>query len=105
MLESGRAEHPNYVWAYDLMATRTEDGRPVKLLTIVDEYARDCLAIDVERRLRSDDVLDCLAELFVHRGVPQHIRSDNSPEFSAEAVRSWLRRIGVQTLFPTPRSP
>jgi transposase InsO family protein len=72
-----RAEHPNHVWAYDFMATRTEDGRPVKLLTIVDEYTRECLAIDVERRLRSDDVLYRLAELFVQRGVPEHIRSDN----------------------------
>lgn len=72
-----RAEHPNHVWAYDFMATRTEDGRPVKLLAIVDEYTRECLAIDVERRLRSDDVLYRLAELFVQRGVPEHIRSDN----------------------------
>ena len=66
-----RAEHPNHVWAYDFMATRTEDGRPVKLLTIVDEYTRECLAIDVERRLRSDDVRYCLADLFVPRGVPR----------------------------------
>ena len=100
-----RAAHPNHVWAYDFMATRTEEGRPVKLLTIVDEYTRECLAIDVERRLRSDDVLYCLTELFVHRGVPQHIRSDNGPEFAAKAVRSWLSRIGVQTLFITPGSP
>lgn len=77
------------------MATRTEDGRPVKLLTIVDEYTRECLAIDVERRLRSDDVLYRLAELFVQRGVPAHIRSDNGPEFAAAAVRSWLSRVGV----------
>jgi putative transposase len=72
-----RAERPNHVWAYDLMVTRTEDGRPVKLLTIVDEYTRECLAIDVARRLRSDDVLFSLAELCVQRGVPEHIRSDN----------------------------
>lgn len=91
-----RAAHPNHVWAYDFMATRTEDGRPVKLLTIVDEYTRECLAIDVERRLRSDDVLYCLADLFVHRGVPQHIRSDNGPEFAAKAVRSWLSRVGCK---------
>lgn len=67
-----RAEHPNHVWAYDFMATRTEEGRPVKLLTIVDEDTREWLAIDVKRRLRFDDVRYCLAELFVHRGVPQH---------------------------------
>lgn len=99
-----RAERPNHVWAYDFMATRTEDGRPVKRLTIVDEYTRECLAIDVERRLRSDDVLYRLAELFVQRGVPAHIRSDNGPEFAAKAVRSWLSRVGVQTLI-TPGSP
>jgi len=100
-----RATHPNHVWAYDFMATRTEDGRPVKLLTIVDEYTRECLAIDVARRLRSDDVLFRLAELYVQRGVPQHIRSDNGPEFAAKAVREWLQRVGVQTLFITPGSP
>ena len=100
-----RAERPNHVWAYDFMATRTEDGRPVKLLTIVDEYTRECLAIDVARRLRSDDVLFRLAELCVQRGVPPHIRSDNGPEFAAKAVREWLQRVGVQTLFITPGSP
>jgi len=100
-----RAERPNHVWAYDFMATRTEDGRPVKLLTIVDEFTRECLAIDVARRLRSDDVLFRLAELFVHRGVPQHLRSDNGPEFAAKAVRTWLPRVGVQPLFITPGSP
>lgn len=100
-----RAERPNHVWAYDFMATRTEDGRPVKLLTIVDEFTRECLAIDVARRLRSDDVLFRLAELFVHRGAPQHLRSDNGPEFAAKAVRTWLPRVGVQPLFITPGSP
>jgi len=87
------------------MATRTEDGRPVKLLTIVEEYTRECLAIDVARRLRSDDVLFRLAELFVQRGAPQHLRSDNGPEFTAKAVREWLQRVGGQTLFITPGSP
>jgi transposase InsO family protein len=87
------------------MAARTEDGRPVKLLTIVDESTRECLAIDVARRLRSDDVLFRLADLFVQRGTPEHIRSDNGPEFAAKAVREWLHRMGVQTLFITPGSP
>lgn len=100
-----RPQQPNHVWAYDFVALRTEDGRPVKLLTIVDEYTRECLAIAVARRLRSDDVLFCLAELFVHRGVPTHIRSDNGPEFAANAVRQWLQRVGVQTLFIEPGSP
>lgn len=73
--------------------------RAVKLLTIVDAYTWKCLAIDVELRLRSDDVRYCLAELFVHRGSPQHIRSDHGPAFAAKVVRSWLSRVGVQTLF------
>lgn len=100
-----RPQHPNHVWAYDFVALRTEDGRPVKLLTIVDEYTRECLAIDVARRLRSDDVLFRLAELFVQRGLPEHIRSDNGPEFAAKAVRHWLNRVGVRTLFIEPGSP
>ncbi len=100
-----RAERPNHVWAHDFMATRTEDGRLVKRLTIVDAYTRECLAIDVARLLRSDDVLFRLAELFVQRGTPQHIRSDNGPECSAKAVCEWLQRVGGQTLFITPGSP
>jgi transposase InsO family protein len=100
-----RPQHLNHVWAYDFVATRTEDGRPVKLLTIVDEFTRECLAIEVARRLRSDDVLFCLAELFVHRGLPEYIRSDNGPEFAAKAVRHWLNRVGVRTLFIEPGSP
>ena len=73
---------------------RTEDGRPVTLLTSVDEYTRECPAIGVARRLRSDDVLFCLAELFGHRGVPTHIRSDDGLEFSTKAMRQWLERVG-----------
>lgn len=100
-----RPTHRNHVWAYDFVAVRTKDGRPLKLLTIVDLYTRECLAIDVDRRLRSDDVLHRLSELFVQHGVPEHIRSDNGPEFAAKAVREWLRRVGVQTLFIEPGSP
>lgn len=100
-----RPSHRNHVWAYDFVALRTQDGRPVKLLTIVDEYTRECLAIEVARRLRSDDVLHRLSELFVQRGAPAYIRSDNGPEFAATAVREWLQRVGVQTLFIEPGSP
>jgi transposase InsO family protein len=75
------------------------------MLTIVDEYTRECLAIDVARRLRASDVLDRLAELFVYRGVPEYIRSDNGPEFTASVVRKWLDRMGVKTLFIEPGSP
>jgi len=100
-----RPTHRHHVWAYDFVALRTQDGRPIKLLTIVDEYTRQCLAIEVARRLRSDDVLHRLSELFVKHGAPQYIRSDNGPEFAATAVRDWLARVGVQTLFIEPGSP
>jgi putative transposase len=100
-----RPEHQDHVWAYDFMSGRTHDGRPFRMLTLVDEYTRECLAIDVARQLRSDDVLERLAWLFATRGVPEHIRSDNGPEFTAKVVRQWLRRVGVKTLFIEPGSP
>ena len=100
-----RAEHPNHVWAYDFVLDRTADGRKLRMLTVVDEYTRECLAIEVARRLRSQDVLAVLADLCVRRGPPAYIRSDNGPEFTARAVRRWLGRIDVQTLFIEPGSP
>jgi len=100
-----RPTHRNHVWSYDFVADRTHDGRPLRLLTVIDEYSRECLAIVVERRLGSDDVLECLAGLFVRHGIPEYIRSDNGSEFTAKAVRHWLSRIGVQTLYIEPGSP
>ncbi len=100
-----RPERRDHVWAYDFVHERTHDGKALRLLTIVDEHTRECLAIDVARRLNSENVLERLAELFVNRGVPDHIRSDNGPEFTAQAVREWLGRIGVKTLFIEPGSP
>jgi len=100
-----RPQYRDHVWAYDFVSVRTHDGRPLRLLVIVDEHTRECLAIDVARRLNSEDVLEQLAWLFVIRGVPDHIRSDNGPEFTAEAVRDWLKRVGVRTLFIEPGSP
>ena len=100
-----RPERKDHVWAYDFVHERTHDGRALRLLTIVDEYTRECLAIEVERRLNSEDVLERLAELFVNRAVPDHIRSDNGPVFTCRAVREWLERIGVKTLFIEPGSP
>ena len=100
-----RAERPNHVWSYDFVSERTHDGRPLRLLTIVDEYTRECLSIDVARRLRSDDVLARLTALFVQRGPPTYLRSDNGPACTATAVRSWLQRLGVTTLFIEPGSP
>ena len=100
-----RPEHRNHVWAYDFVADRTQDGRPLKMLTIVDEYTRECLAVHVERRMRSIDVLQVLADLFIERGAPMCIRSDNGPEFAALLIRQWLERIDVETLFIAPGSP
>ena len=84
-----RAERLNHVWSYDFVFDRTADGRPLRLLAIVDEYARECLSLDVARRLRSDEVLARLAQLFVERGPPVYLRSDNGPEFTATVVRDW----------------
>jgi len=100
-----RAEHKDHVWAYDFVQARTYEGRSFRMLTVVDEHTRECLAIDVARNLKSDDVLERLAWLFVTRGVPEHIRSDNGPEFTAKAVRKWLAKVGVKTLFIEPGSP
>jgi transposase InsO family protein len=100
-----RPERKDHVWAYDFVQDWTRDGRAVRLLTIVDEYTRECLSIDVARHLDSESVLERLAELFAERGIPDYIRSDNGPEFTANAVREWLARIGVKTLFIEPGSP
>ena len=94
-----------HVWAYDFVADCTHDGRPLKILTLVEEYSRECLAIVVARGLRSIDVLETLAALFVTHGVPAHLRSDNGPEFTAELIRLWLEALQVQTLFIEPGSP
>lgn len=100
-----RPEYPNHVWAYDFMTDRTHDGKAFRLLTILDEFTRECLAIVVARRLTADDVLATLTQLFVERGVPAHLRSDNGPELCAKVVRGWLHWLGVQTLFIEPGSP
>lgn len=100
-----RPERRDHVWAYDFLIDRTHDGRPFRLLTLVDEYTRECLSIDVARRMNSDDVLERLSWMFAIRGVPDHLRSDNGPEFTAKVVRDWLQRVGVKTLFIEPGSP
>ena len=100
-----RPEYRHHVWAYDFVADRTHDGRPLKILTVIEEYSRECLAIVVARWLRAIDVLEMLAELFVTHGVPAHIRSDNGPEFTAALIRLWLKALQVQTLFIEPGSP
>jgi putative transposase len=100
-----RPRYTNHVWSYDFMADRTSDGRALKLLTIIDEYSRECLAIDVSRHITSEEVLERLAQLFVERGIPRYLRSDNGPEFVAKAVREWLGKVGVGTLYIEPGSP
>ena len=100
-----RPQRRNHVWAYDFVALRTSDGKPARLLTVVDEYTGECLAIHVGRSLRSPHVIECLGDLMVQRGVPEHLRSDNGPEFTARAVRLWLQGVGATTLFITPGSP
>ena len=100
-----RPEHRDHVWAYDFVTARTHDGRAFRMLTVVDEFTRECLSIDVDRQFSGDDVLERLAWLFVTRGVPDHIRSDNGPEFTAKTVRHWLQEVGVRTLFIEPGSP
>ncbi len=100
-----RPERPNHVWAYDFVQDRTRDGRKFRMLTVIDEFTRECLAIVAERRLNSQDVLSVLAELMMARGVPDHIRSDNGPEFAAIAVREWIGKVGARTLFIEPGSP
>ena len=100
-----RPEHKDHVWSYDFVTARTADGRVFKILTILDEYTRECLAILGDRRITSQDVIEQLFYLIVFRGIPEHIRSDNGPEFTAKAVRSWLNKLGVKTLFIELGSP
>jgi putative transposase len=100
-----RPTHRDHVWSYDFVLDRTSDGRAFRMLTLIDEHSRECLAIDVARRLSSEDVLERLSDLFVRRGVPAYLRSDNGSEFTATKVHQWLARVGVTTLFIEPGSP
>ena len=100
-----RPERKDHIWSYDFVMARTADGRAFRILTMIDEYTRECLAMLVNRRITSLDVIDQLFQLFVLRGIPEHIRPDNGPEFIAKAIRKWLNRVGVKTLFIEPGSP
>lgn len=100
-----RPMHKDHVWAYDFVSARTQDGRSFRMLTVIDEFTRECLAIDVGRKLNHDDVLERLSWLMLTRGVPTHLRSDNGSEFTARTVRKWLKCVGVKTLYITPGSP
>ena len=100
-----RPERKDHVWSYDFVSARTADGKAFRILTMIDEYTRECLAMLVNRRITSQGVIDQLFQLFVLRGIPGHIRSDNGPEFTARAIRTWLKRLEVKTLYIEPGSP
>jgi putative transposase len=100
-----RPERAMHVWIYDFIMDRTHDGRAFRMLTVIDEYTRECLAIEVARKLNSMNVIECLGDLFVCRGTPSYLRSDNGAEFTAGIVQGWLDRLEVQTLLIEPGSP
>lgn len=100
-----RAERTNHVWSYDFVSDKTHDGKKLKMLTIVDEFSKECLAIRVKRKMTADDVIDVLSDLFIIMGMPEYIRSDNGAEFTAKAVIEWLKGLGVAPLFIEPGSP
>ncbi|WP_188855052.1 IS3 family transposase [Aureimonas glaciei] len=100
-----RPQYPNHVWSYDFVEDRTHNGRKFRMLNVIDEFTRECIAIRIDRKLKSTDVIDVLSDLFILRGVPGHVRSDNGPEFVAKAVREWITAVGAKTAFIEPGSP
>lgn len=100
-----RPTHKDHVWSYDFVADRTSDGRSLRMLNIIDEFTRECLAIRVDRRIEAINVIETLSDLFITRGMPEYIRSDNGPEFIAELLRTWLQELDVKPIFIEPGSP
>jgi putative transposase len=100
-----RPKHRNHVWSYDFVEERTHDGRKFRMLNVIDEFTHECLAIRVDRKLKAIDVIDVLSDLFILRGVPGHIRSDNGPEFVAKAVQTWIGAVGAKTAYIERGSP
>ena len=100
-----RAERANHVWSYDFVEDRTHEGRKYRMLNVIDEFTHESLAIRIDRRLKSIDVINVLSDLFILRGVPEHIRSDNGPEFVAKAVQAWIGSVGAKTAYIAPGSP
>jgi transposase InsO family protein len=98
-------QHRNHVWSYDFVEDRTHDGGKYRMLNVIDEFTRECLAIRVARKLKAVDVIDVLSDLFILRGVPVHVRSDNGPEFVAKAVQEWIGAVGAKTAYIAPGSP
>ena len=100
-----RPERANHVWSYDFVSAMTHDGRTLRMLTLIDEYTRESLAIRVARRLGRYEVIEALAEVMLFRGIPENIRSDNGSEFVAKELRQWLAKLGTGTLYIEPGSP
>ena len=100
-----RPERANHVWSYDFVEDRTHDGRRFRMLNVIDEFTHECLAIHINRKLKAIDVIDVLSDLFILRGIPGHIRSDNGPEFVAKAVQEWIAAVGAKTAYIEPGSP
>ena len=100
-----RPERRNHVWSYDFVHCRTDDGKAFRTLNINDEYSRECLASRVDRKLNAGNVINVLGDLFILRGVPSFIRSDNGPEFVAQAVHDWIKAVGAKTAYIEPGSP
>ena len=100
-----RPEYPNHVWSYDFVEDRTHNGKKYRMLNVIDEFTRECITIRIARQLKSTDVIDVLSDLFILRGIPGHIRSDNGPEFVAKAVRDWITAVGTKTAYIMPGSP
>jgi len=100
-----RPQHRNHVWSYDFVEAQTHDGRKVRLMTLIDEFTRECLAIRVARRINSFGVIETMADVMLERGVPEHIRSDNGAEMTAKIVRDWFAKLGAKTLYIEPGSP
>ncbi len=100
-----RPDRPNHVWTYDFVEDRTREGRKFRTLNVVNEFSRECLAIRVQRKLGSTEVIDVLTDLFITRGTPAYIRSDNGPEFVATAVKGWITTLGAKPAYIEPGSP
>ncbi len=100
-----RAQHKDHVWTWDFIHDRTRTGTPLKWLAITDEYTRECLALEVDRSITAERIVDLLTSLFLTRGVPKHIRSDNGPEFIADAIRRHSQAAGLEMLYIEPASP
>ena len=100
-----RPERPNHVWSYDFVAAATHDGRRLKILTLLDEHTRECLARRVERQLGNNEVIETLAAVMTTHGIPEYLRSDNGPEFIAKELRKWLQGVGATPLYIEPGSP